>query len=172
MQFLEIPKIIPRKEGLVQLHELILFIPFVSIGCMSEEKQKKNLTVLGQETEFEGILEFTDNLVITGKFQGEIKASGDLEIEKGSVCNVRKMTANSIVISGTVTGDIDAPERLEICSGSVVHGDVKTSRISIAEDVDFEGEISMLERESDYNLFKLASKEYKESLVLKSDDPR
>lgn len=139
---------------------------------MSEEKQKKNLTVFGQETEFDGFLEFTDNLVITGKFSGEIKATGDLEIEKGSVCNVRKMTANSIVISGTVSGDIDAPERLEMCSGSIVHGDVRTSRIRIAEDVEFEGEISMLEKENDIELFAVASKEYKEALVLKSDDPR
>ena len=38
---------------------------------MAEDKQKKNLTVFGQETEFDGVLEFTDNLVITGKFKGE-----------------------------------------------------------------------------------------------------
>ena len=39
-----------------------------------------NLTVFGQETEFDGVLEFSDNLVITGKFHGTINASGDLEI--------------------------------------------------------------------------------------------
>ena len=93
---------------------------------MAEEKQKKNLTVFGQETEFDGILEFSDNLVITGKFKGEIRATGDLEIEKGAVCDVDKMTANSIVISGSVTGDIFADERVEMCSGSIVHGDVET----------------------------------------------
>ena len=27
-----------------------------------------NLTIFGQETEFDGVLDFTDNLVITGKF--------------------------------------------------------------------------------------------------------
>ena len=139
---------------------------------MAEDKQKKNLTVFGQETEFDGVLEFTDNLVITGKFKGEIRATGDLEIEKGAVCEVQKMTANSIVISGSVTGDIDAPERVEMCTGSVVRGDVKTARIRIAEDVDFEGQLSMLEKESDINLFSVASEEYKNALVLKSDDPR
>ena len=139
---------------------------------MAEDKQKRNLTVFGQETEFDGVLEFTDNLVITGKFKGEIRATGDLEIEKGAVCEVQKMSANSIVISGSVTGDIDAPERVEMCTGSVVRGDVKTARIRIAEDVDFEGQLSMLEKESDINLFSVASEEYKNALVLKSDDPR
>ncbi|MBQ8013654.1 MAG: polymer-forming cytoskeletal protein [Treponema sp.] len=139
---------------------------------MTEDKQKKNLTVFGQETEFDGILEFTDNLVITGKFKGEILASGDLEIAKGAVCDVKKMTANSIVISGTVTGDIDAAERVEMCTGSFVRGDVKTARIRIAEDVEFEGQISMLDKEPEANLFTVASDEYKNALIIKSDDPR
>ncbi len=139
---------------------------------MAEDKQKKNLTVFGQETEFDGILEFSDNLVITGKFKGEIRATGDLEIEKGAVCEVEKMSATSIVISGSVTGDVDAPESVEMCSGSVVRGDVKTARIRIAEDVDFEGQVSMLEKETDVNLFAVASDEYKNALVQKSDDPR
>lgn len=139
---------------------------------MADDKQKKNLTVFGQETEFDGTLEFTDNLVITGTFSGEIKATGDLEIEKGAVCTVKKMTANSIVISGTVTGDIDAEERVEMCSGSVVRGDVKTARIRIAEDVEFEGQITMLEKEPEANLFEVASQEYKNALFFKSDDPR
>ncbi|MDY2844317.1 MAG: polymer-forming cytoskeletal protein [Treponema sp.] len=139
---------------------------------MAESKVKKNLTVFGQETEFDGILEFTDNLVITGKFNGEIKATGDLEIEKTAVCSVSKMAANSITISGKVTGDIDAPERVEMCSGSVVHGDVKTGRIRIADDVDFEGQISMIDSVPDVNIFSVASDEYKQAMVLKSDEPR
>ncbi len=139
---------------------------------MAESKGKKNLTVFGQETEFDGILEFTDNLVITGKFNGEIRATGDLEIEKTAVCSVSAMAANSITISGKVTGDIDAPERVEMCSGSVVHGDVKTGRIRIADDVDFEGQISMIDSVPDVNIFSVASDEYKQAMVLKSDEPR
>lgn len=139
---------------------------------MADLKAKKNLTVFGPETEFDGILEFTDNLIITGKFNGEIKATGDLEIEKSAVCNVDKMSANSIEVSGTVSGEIEAPERVEMCSGSVVHGNVKTGRIRIADDVDFEGQISMIENVPDVNLFSVASDEYKKALVLKSDEPR
>lgn len=135
-------------------------------------ESKKNLTVLGQETEFDGILEFTDNLVITGKFSGEINATGDLEIEKTAVCKVDKITANSITISGKVIGEIEAPERVEMCSESVVRGDVTTGRIRIAENADFEGQISMIENIPDVNLFAVASDEYKQALVMKSDEPR
>lgn len=139
---------------------------------MAESKVKKNLTVFGQETEFDGVLEFTDSLVITGKFNGEIKATGDLEIEKTADCSVSTMAANSITVSGKVTGYIDAPERVELCSGSVVHGDVRTGRIRIADDVDFEGQISMIDSVPDVNIFNVASDEYKQAMVLKSDEPR
>ena len=43
------------------------------------ELGKKNITVFGSETEFDGTLEFRDSLVITGKFSGKIIApTGDL----------------------------------------------------------------------------------------------
>ena len=38
------------------------------------EIEKKNITVFGEETEFDGVLEFNDRLVITGKFSGKINA--------------------------------------------------------------------------------------------------
>lgn|SRR5574344_271883 len=137
---------------------------------MEEEKTKKNLTVFGQETEFDGVLEFSDNLIITGKFHGTIKAKGSLEIDKSAVCTVDSITAQSIVISGNVTGNLHADERVEMCSGSRVMGDVETARIRIADDVNFEGQVTMLESAPDADLFSVASAEYKQSLILKSDE--
>lgn len=139
---------------------------------MAEEKEKKNLTVFGQETEFEGVLEFSDELIITGKFKGTIKATGDLEIDKTAVCDVDNIDAKSIVISGKVKGNLNASERVEICSGSKVSGDVKTARIRIADDVDFEGQVSMLDTVPDVDLFSVASKDYKQAMIIKTDDPK
>ncbi len=138
---------------------------------MADDK-KKNLTVFGQETEFDGELEFTDSLVITGKFNGSINASGDLEIDDNAVCDVSKMKANSIEISGKVTGDIEAPERIELCSGSVVKGDMVSGRIRIADDVDYEGQVSMFDNVPEIDLFSVVSDEYKNSIVLKSNLPK
>ena len=69
-----------------------------------------NETVFGQETEFDGVLHFTDNLVITGRFNGTIDASGALEIDRTAICTVDRMSANSIVVYGNVTGDLEAQE--------------------------------------------------------------
>lgn len=133
------------------------------------EKEAKNFTVLGSETSFEGVLEFTDNLKINGKFNGTINSNGNLEIDKAAVCTVDKMSASSIVISGQVTGNISAAERIEMCNGSRVTGNIETARLRIADNVEFEGQVTMLEKEPDVDLFSVASEEYKQSLLLKSD---
>lgn len=133
-------------------------------------KESANTTVFGQETEFDGTLEFTDNLVITGKFTGTIKATGSLEIEKSAVCAVDTMTAGAIVVSGTVTGDLVGSERVELCNGSRVKGDIKTARIRIADNVEFEGQVSMLDTVPDVDVFSVASAEYKQALILKTNE--
>lgn len=135
-------------------------------------KENGNLTVFGQETEFDGVLEFTDSLVITGKFHGTIKATGDLEIDRSAVCDVDVMNAESIVVSGKVTGRIEASVRVELCSGSRVKGDIKTARIRISDNVEFEGQVSMLSEVPDIDIFSVASAEYKDALIKKTDEAR
>jgi cytoskeletal protein CcmA (bactofilin family) len=137
---------------------------------MAEKIEKKNITVLGAETEFEGNLTFTDKLVVTGKFTGKIESdNGDLQIAKNAVCNVESLNVNSVVIYGDVKGQINATERVEICSGSIVEGDVKTARVRIANNVDFNGQVTMLETEPEIDLFSVASDEYKKAMLVHSD---
>lgn len=134
------------------------------------EIEKRNITIFGEETEFDGVLEFKDRLVITGKFNGKIIApTGDLAIDKNAVCTVDSIDANSIVVSGSVKGNMNASERVEICSGSTVDGNITTARIRIANNVDFSGEVSMLEKEPEVDLFSVASAEYKQAMIIHSD---
>ncbi|MBP5438818.1 MAG: polymer-forming cytoskeletal protein [Treponema sp.] len=132
--------------------------------------EKKNETIFGQETEFEGNLTFSDSLVITGKFNGNINATGDLEIEKSAVCNVDKMTAATVVVSGRVTGNIEASKSVELCKGSKVKGDITTPELRIADNVEFEGSVNMLDEIPDTDIFSISSDEYKKSLVLKNSE--
>lgn len=135
-----------------------------------EDFDKRNITVFGSETHFDGVLKFRDRLVITGYFSGKILSeTGDLEISKNAVCEVEKIESNSIVISGSVKGDLEAKERVEMCAGSSVDGNVKTARIRISNNVNFKGEISMLEEEPEVDLFSVASSEYKQSMIVHSD---
>lgn len=136
---------------------------------MAAEKNK-NITVFGPETEFNGTLEFTDNLIITGKFNGTIKATGALEINKTAECNVDSMSAESIVVSGKINGDIEGRERVELCNGSKVIGNIKTSRIRIADKVEFDGQITMIKEIPEGDIFKNTSAEYKNALIIESKE--
>jgi len=122
-----------------------------------------NVTVLGQKTEFVGELEFSDNLVITGKFEGKIQSSGNLRIDKTAQCHVSQIAADSIFVAGDVTGDLKAASKLEIISGSRVVGDVSALRLRIDDNVDFHGQVTMLEASPDVDIFSLTSAEYKKA---------
>ena len=133
-------------------------------------KENENLTVFGSETEFDGVLEFTDSVVITGKFHGTINASGNLEIEKNAICNVDNMKAQSVVISGQVTGNVEGKERTELCSGSKVKGDLTSARLRIADNVEFDGKVSMIDEIPSTDIFAVGSQEFKNSLVMRTNE--
>lgn len=128
-----------------------------------------NVTVLGQKTEFIGELEFTDNLVITGKFDGKIESSGNLKIDKTAHCQVSRIAADSILVSGDVEGDLCATSKIEIASGSRVVGDISTLRLRIDDNVDFHGQVTMLEASPDVDIFSLTAAEYKKACTTFSE---
>ena len=133
--------------------------------AQANQNKEKNITILGTETDFTGELTFRDNLVITGKFNGSINATGDLEISKEAVCNV-DVSVNSVVVSGKLKGDIVSQKFVEMKNGSSIQGNVTTSRIRIEDGVDFQGKISMVESAEKTDLFSMNSSEYKDSLTL------
>jgi cytoskeletal protein CcmA (bactofilin family) len=101
-------------------------------------------TTFGKETEFEGELEFDSSLRILGKFKGNINTSGFLIIGDGSVVEA-DIKADSLIIGGTVRGNVEVKNKLEILSTGKIFGDVKTSKLKIADGVVFEGKCHMIE---------------------------
>jgi cytoskeletal protein CcmA (bactofilin family) len=101
-------------------------------------------TTLGKETSFSGTLRFKDSLRIKGKFEGEIDSQGRLYIDGDAVVNARRIRASSVVVGGVVHGDIEAADRLEMLPSAKVYGNVRTSRLRIADGVVFEGTCEMI----------------------------
>lgn len=135
---------------------------------ISYRQKQGDLTILGEQTEFDGVLNFTDNLVITGKFTGTIESTGSLVIEKTGNCSVDKITADSITIAGQVQGDLSAKTKLEMFSGSTIVGNVETSRLRIADDVNFQGQVKMLDEVPDIDIFSVSAEEYKRMVSQRS----
>lgn len=128
---------------------------------ISYRQKEGNLTILGLETEFNGELKFSDNLVITGKFSGTIKSTGSLVIEKKSSCTVDIATAESITVAGHVKGNLSALDKLEMLSNSRIVGNVETARLRIADNVSFYGKVKMREQLPVIDIFSVSTAEYK-----------
>lgn len=131
---------------------------------MAKQQNNGSITVLGEETCFEGYLEYTNSLVVTGRFEGTIKSEGKLEIAKTAECEVDEMSASSILIAGSVKGNINARDSLEIRSGSKIAGDIKTRKLRIADNVDYQGAVTMLEEPQELDVFSVSTSEFKEQL--------
>lgn len=135
----------------------------------TKNKTEREVTVIGKSADFDGTFEASSDLsdlIIEGKFSGEIKNGGTLEVEKSAVLNVSKITTNSLINYGSITGNADAKENLEMCLGSKFSGNVTTKALRIEDGVEFEGEVKMLDGEIDMsNFFALTSEEFRAALI-------
>ncbi|HMB20551.1 MAG TPA: polymer-forming cytoskeletal protein [Spirochaetota bacterium] len=100
-------------------------------------------TVFGKDTEFNGDLAFDKSLQINGKFEGEIKDGDFLVIgEKAEVrANIKVKT---VIVKGTVYGNVEATDKLEIHKEGKLYGNIRTSKLIIADGVVFEGKCEMI----------------------------
>ena len=109
-------------------------------------------TTLGKETEFNGVMRFSESLKIDGSFTGEIVSSGFLYVEQGAsiTANIR---VGSVVVGGTVKGNIEATEKLEMLATGKVYGNIRTAKLKIADGVVFEGKCEMIRNAQTVNIF-------------------
>jgi cytoskeletal protein CcmA (bactofilin family) len=110
-------------------------------------------TTLGKETSFSGTLRFKESLRIKGRFEGEIDSLGRLVIDSEAIVNARRIRASSVVVGGVVHGDIEAADRLEMLPSAKVYGNVRTSKLRIADGVVFEGKCEMIRDPSSFDPF-------------------
>lgn len=109
--------------------------PVYEIGMIS--------TVFSKDTEFYGDLTFKKSLQINGYFEGEIISDGYLVVGEGAEvkANIR---AKTVIINGTVHGNIEAVDKLEIQTSGKLYGNIRTSKLKIADGVVFEGKCEMI----------------------------
>jgi len=92
---------------------------------------------LSRDVEIKGSIKFTRELLIDGKFDGEIISAGRLIIGENADVRGEVMT-KSVVIFGKLQGNITV-EVCELKSHSTLQGDVKAVRLVIEEGATFIG---------------------------------
>jgi cytoskeletal protein CcmA (bactofilin family) len=100
--------------------------------------QHSSKDVLSSDVEISGTIKFQKELLIDGRFEGEIISDGVLTV--GENANIRAdIKTRSIIIYGKVYGDVIGSERCELKSKCRLEGNLKAARLIIEEGAAFIG---------------------------------
>ena len=101
---------------------------------------------MGEDTKFNGTLNFEGTVRIDGKFEGEVVTSDVLIVgETGEMS--ADITAGIVVCKGKITGSIVAAEKVEMHTNSRITGNVKCPALHIELGAILDGHCAMSGKE-------------------------
>jgi cytoskeletal protein CcmA (bactofilin family) len=107
--------------------------------------EKEIIAILGEKTEFKGILNFVGTTRIDGKFEGEVITKDTLIV--GKTAHIKaEISAGTIITQGKIFGNLVASKKVEIKEGSELIGNIKTPSLNIEENAIFEGSCEMIKK--------------------------
>ena len=114
----------------------------------STDRNRRELSVLGQSLVFKGELVAEEDLMIDGRVEGMITHRAQ-HLTIGPHGDVRAdIMANRVLVQGRVTGNIRATEAIVIEPSAHVTGNLFAPRIGLKEGAEFDGRIQMTRNSS------------------------
>ena len=125
----------------------------------SKKKQPPIRTLIGEGTQIQGELRFTDGLRIDGEVVGDVIAVGDAPSilvisEKARVTG--RVRGGHVIINGQVDGPIQSDELLELQPQARIVGDVRYEVLEMHQGATIDGQLRPLRAEEKPSL-KLAA---------------
>ena len=99
-------------------------------------------TVIGAGITIEGEVTSDDDVLVQGTVRGKLSAKDAVTIEHGGVVEA-DIAGGPVAIAGSVTGNINSSDRVDLQNGAKVIGNVKATRITIADGAQFKGNVDM-----------------------------
>ena len=131
-----------KLKGLTAAREDVVEAKFTE--TMETNRKSPSVAVLSEDVEFKGVLSFTNQLEINGRFEGEIKADGPLVIGETAVVKAAINSEANVVIRGKVQGNVRAKEKVEVAGHAQLFGDVTAPKFSLSETAVFVGKSDTL----------------------------
>lgn len=88
-------------------------------------------SVIAAGLTFEGKIEGSGHVRISGRFKGDVAVDGTLTIEQGAHLS-GAVRAGAVVVAGELEGNIESAQRVELQQSGVVNGDVAAGSLSVA----------------------------------------
>lgn len=99
-------------------------------------------TVIGPGLTIEGELTAQEEVVVLGALRGTLSSEEAVSVGPGGQVEA-DIRATSLGCAGQVTGNVTVAERVDIQAGGRLIGDVKASRLTIADGASFKGNVDM-----------------------------
>jgi cytoskeletal protein CcmA (bactofilin family) len=99
-------------------------------------------TILAADVDFDGILEFSEPLMIRGRVSGSIISTSDLHVDEKAVVQA-DIKAGNLTIRGSVKGNITASGKVELFSSCRVDGDIRAAMVAMEPGCIFNGVCTM-----------------------------
>lgn len=99
-------------------------------------------TVIGSGITVDGEISTDEDIVVHGTVRGKVTAREGVNIEQGGSVEA-DITGGAMVIAGAVTGNLSSTDRVDLQPGAKVVGNVKATRITIADGAQFKGNVDM-----------------------------
>lgn len=107
-------------------------------------------TILSDDIDCKGTLKFNNNLMIKGKFEGQIETeNGHLLIGSKAKIISESVKAGIISNKGKIFGNTEATNRVELYKGSFIEGDIVTPDLYIELGSTFNGHCTMFNKKQD-----------------------
>jgi cytoskeletal protein CcmA (bactofilin family) len=97
-------------------------------------------TIIGADARFKGELSFERGVRIDGTFDGHIKSKGMLHVAEGAKV-AANIEASNVRVEGDCRGNFVVSEKLHLMATAKVEGDLRTTRLEIADGAIFSGNV-------------------------------
>jgi len=99
-------------------------------------------TVIGAGITVDGEITTDEDVVVQGTVRGKLTAKDGIVVEHGGSVEA-DIAGGAMSIAGAVTGNVTSSDRVDLQPGSKVVGNVKATRITIADGAQFKGNVDM-----------------------------
>ena len=101
---------------------------------MSAPLARKDMkeSVISAGLTFEGKIEGSGHVRISGRFKGDVQVDGTLTVEAGAHL-AGSVRAGSVVVAGEIEGNIEGAQRVELHQSGIVNGDISAGSLTVAD---------------------------------------
>jgi len=99
-------------------------------------------TVIGAGITIEGEVTSDEDVIVAGTLRGTLVTKEAVSIEQGGSVEA-DIQGGPVAVAGMVTGNITSSDRVDLQNGAKVIGNVRATRITIADGAQFKGNVDM-----------------------------